>query len=372
MLPLPWRATHLTARRRDTLRRCVWRLAAVFGLVSLGSVVDSSTAVLIAADVQKGADRENAVAAKPAGSADAAFRAVLPDGAVIELVGLCEHPSAGHDWWRPDGSPLGKTPSGEAPKDLTSPRAFNVRLGNPHALDRDIAIDARLPEGGEVELSWQNLKAYGSASTFQKSGDKKVLQSLRSVAQFEPNSRTTLVVHYAPEPWQTYCEFKNWYTRRGKRVRSGSGMVSHGSRTLGVIMARPSEENGTSTLVATYDLDDVEHRDVRIVAVDPAGLELPAGHRSGITAHNAHMLMVRFEHTPLEKIETFLFQSRKFQSVGFRNVSLHRGQKTNFAVHIGDEPWEPTGPHSPRRKRRAAKKSSPPSKEKAALPRTPQ
>ena len=371
MVLLPLRSTRLIARRRGTLRRGAWLLAAVFGLVSIGSVVGSSAAVLIAADVQKGAAPEKAVAPQPAGSADAAFRAVLPDRAVIELVGLCEHPSAGHDWWRPDGSPLGKTPAGESPKELTSPRAFNVRLGNPHALDRDIAIDARLPEGGEVELSWQNLKGHGSASTFQKSGDKKVLQSLRTVAQFEPNSRATLIVHYSPEPWQTYCEFKIWATRRGKRVRQGSGAVSWGRPTSDVILVRPTEENGTTTVVAVFDLDDFEHRDVRIVGVDKAGLTLQAKYWGLIGATKSHLLMAGFEKTPLEKVETFLFQSRKFQSVAFRNVSLHRGQKSNFTVHIGDEPWEPTVPYSQRRNRSAAKQADPASRVKSELPRAP-
>jgi hypothetical protein len=298
--------------------------------------------------------------------------AVLPDGAVIELVGLCEHPSAGQAWWRPDGSLLGKIPAGEAPEELTAPRAFKVRLGNPHALDRDIAIDARLPEGGEVELSWQNLKGYGSASTFQKSGDKRVLQSLRTVAQFEPNSRATLVVHYTPEAWQTDCEFKVWTTFRGKRVRSFSNMVSRGTPTTGVIMIRPTEENGTTMIVASFDLDDVEHRDIRIVGVDRAGLTLHAKHWSHFTPIKSHMWMANFDNTPLEKVESFLFQSRKFQSVGFRNVSLHRGQKTNFQVHIGDEPAEQTAAYSPRRNRSAAKKSDPSSKAKPELSHPPQ
>jgi hypothetical protein len=365
MAPVFLRSSRLAVGQCGNHSRCVVRLAAVSGLVSIGFAVASSIAVLHAADVAKVADPEKAATPQPAGSADAAFRAV------IELVGLCEHPSAGHDWWRPDGSPLGKIPTGEAPKNLTSRHVFDVRLGDSRALDRDIAIDARLPEGGEVELIGRNLNGSGSASTFQKSGDKKVLQSLRIVAQFEPNSRATLVVHYVPAPWQTDCEFKVWNTRRGKRVRSGSGMVAQGTRTSGVIMARPTEENGFTAIVASFDLDDVEHRDVRIVAVDKAGLTLHAQRWTQSDASHAHMHMAIFDNTPLEKIETFLFQSRKFQSVAFRNVSLHRGQKTNFAVHVGDEPVEQTAPSSPRRGRSAAKKSEPSSKAKPDLPHAP-
>ena len=131
MVPLRLRSRRFAARRRGAFRRCVLRLAPVFGMVFIGSAVDTSTSVLFAGDAQKVAAAEKAATPQPAGSADAAFRAVLSDGAVIELIGLCEHPATGHDWWRPDGSPLRKTPTGEAPKNLTSQHVFDVRLGNP-------------------------------------------------------------------------------------------------------------------------------------------------------------------------------------------------------------------------------------------------
>ena len=31
------------------------------------------------------------------------FKAALPSGVIVELVGVCEHPGAGKKWWRPDG-----------------------------------------------------------------------------------------------------------------------------------------------------------------------------------------------------------------------------------------------------------------------------
>ena len=38
------------------------------------------------------------------------FKKTLPDGVTVELVGICEHPSEGKQWWRPDGSKLGQRP----------------------------------------------------------------------------------------------------------------------------------------------------------------------------------------------------------------------------------------------------------------------
>ncbi|MFH1616211.1 MAG: Clp protease N-terminal domain-containing protein [Planctomycetota bacterium] len=47
------------------------------------------------------------------------FKATLPNGITVELVGVCEHPSQGKQWWRPDGSLLE-----EAPYDDDFGRAF--------------------------------------------------------------------------------------------------------------------------------------------------------------------------------------------------------------------------------------------------------
>ena len=38
------------------------------------------------------------------------FTATLPNGVTVELVGICEHPSEGKKWWKPDGSLLGQSP----------------------------------------------------------------------------------------------------------------------------------------------------------------------------------------------------------------------------------------------------------------------
>lgn len=40
----------------------------------------------------------------------AKWRAILPNGAVVEFVGVCENPSGGKPWWGPDGSPLDAPP----------------------------------------------------------------------------------------------------------------------------------------------------------------------------------------------------------------------------------------------------------------------
>ena len=40
----------------------------------------------------------------------ASWSVTLPNGAVVELTGLCSYPTGDHGWWRPDGSPLPESP----------------------------------------------------------------------------------------------------------------------------------------------------------------------------------------------------------------------------------------------------------------------
>lgn len=56
---------------------------------------------------------------KEKASKEPTFKKSLPNGVTVELVGVCEHPSEGKQWWRPDGSLLE-----EAPYDDDFGRAF--------------------------------------------------------------------------------------------------------------------------------------------------------------------------------------------------------------------------------------------------------
>ena len=42
------------------------------------------------------------------------WKVTLPNGATAEFIGICEHPSAGRQWWGPDGSPLEHAPYSNA------------------------------------------------------------------------------------------------------------------------------------------------------------------------------------------------------------------------------------------------------------------
>jgi hypothetical protein len=333
------------AKSRRSLR-CLARLLVLLYLHG-PSVTDSETAKAAEgppsapqagaptpADAKSGpVQQAPAGAAKAAASAEDAYRVVLADGATVQLVGLCEYPSAGHDWWRPDGSPLGRVPAGEAPKDVQQP------MPDERPLLREVALEGTLADGADVDLNDAVTRVLGSSNSQTNSAlGQRTIKRIRAVVQLERDSRTTFVVHYAAQPWTTLSRYEN---------HDGTVLMSNGGSSYGVVFPAPSEEQGSARMVAAFDLDDLAHHEVRIIAFDKKGRKQIANGRYQGGARGVQMVVAWFKKLPLAAIGEFHFQSRKIEHVEFRNVSLHRGQKTNFAMFVEDRPY-PAAPASPK------------------------
>ena len=87
----------LTGRIKHILNRPLPKTARL-GVAGLASVFLSAVLLLPMAQAKR-------TAADPD-----AFTAVLPNGVMVELLGICDYPSEGKQWWRPDGSPLEEAP----------------------------------------------------------------------------------------------------------------------------------------------------------------------------------------------------------------------------------------------------------------------
>ena len=56
----------------------------------------------------------------------------LRNGVTVELLGVCEHPSVGRQWWRPDGSPLTERPyDDEDGRAFLNPGEKGIQAGHP-------------------------------------------------------------------------------------------------------------------------------------------------------------------------------------------------------------------------------------------------
>jgi hypothetical protein len=276
-----------------------------------------------------------------------AFRVRLSDGAAVELIGVCEAPSANHFWWRPDGSALKAPPVG------TFDKSFNVRP-IPNSLLREFAVDSLIGTSAEVSEARHGLDGVlhlaHPSSTVNAGG--KVRQELRLILQIPANSSTTIALDYALGPWETVTTFNR---------PANAIFHSHKRRDgTGVVMGRPDEGKDATSIMATYDLDDLQHKIVRIVAVDNDNhLHLPDGDLQQ-SLRNAHVLLATFRGLKRAQIRSFTFQTRSVQHIDFRNVSLQAGQRTNFEIFVDGKP-------APRHRSAPARRAQPAANDRLQL-----
>ena len=86
----------LSARIRHIISRPIPKTARL-GILGL------LTIILAAAVLLPMAKAERQASVPPTESTPEHFVATLPNGVTVELMGVCEHPSKGKQWWRPDG-----------------------------------------------------------------------------------------------------------------------------------------------------------------------------------------------------------------------------------------------------------------------------
>jgi hypothetical protein len=286
----------------------------------------------------------------PAETPDAngsAFRVTLPEGAIVELVGVCEAPSANHAWWRPDGSSLKDAPPG------TFDKSFKVRA-IPNSLLREFAVDSVIGTGAELFEARHGLDGVlhlAHSSSIVRAGER-VREKLRLVWQIPANPSTTVSLDYAVGPWETITTFNH---------PANAIFHSHKRRDgTGVVMGRPDEGKDATSIMATYDLDDLQHKIVRVVAIDnDSHLHLADGDLQQ-SLRNAHVLLGTFRGLKRAQIRSFLFQTRSVKHIEFRNVSLHPGQRTTFEIFVDGKP-------APRRRSTPARRPQPPANDRLQL-----
>jgi hypothetical protein len=239
-----------------------------------------------------------------------AFEARLSNGVTVELLGVSKHPSQKDSWWRPDGSPLATAPC--------DPLKGSVDGGPDHV--------AR-----EFVVHWHNLPSepVGTGVSFNPSynayaGDNpkrlgKEVAGLQAMTVSLPDQPTvTVSVSMAGGPWQTVLE-------------TDGGSRSMGTRKGGFAFSPPSEKDGRVAITVTHDIIGPESR---VVAVGWDGREHRASSCSSTGAHDFLQLTATFSPLLLKDIKVFRVQTRPYEQVEFRNVSLRPGHKTDVQIVI--------------------------------------
>ena len=298
----------LSTRWRSVATVTTIFMAVALSLFSVGpTVADDADAKHQPAD-PAAADQPDSTETHIADPGNGEFRHKFSSGAVVELVGVCEHPSQGRRWWKGDGTALGQPPY----------EKFNSRVRGPGKTVREFCLRSRdLPDGDS--LIWRVSQGGSSARTTPRTADgEKVLGlDVKAVAMPADAKTCTIRIGVPTGEWVTRHEFDG----RG----SGSIENNHGT----VAYSPAIERNGTVNIVVSHNLkDDI----VRLVAVDIKGnVQRPS--RSSASGGGGFMqLNATFKRIALPEIVEFQLQGRPREWAELKNVRLH---PTNQAGKVG-------------------------------------
>jgi hypothetical protein len=311
------------------LAACSLRVAAIWVLLApLGPVVSATAADPQAPGTKTPARDDSKVQA--VASPLNKFCAVLPDGATFELLGVGESTANDKAWWNGDGSARAKRNLRNVFR-FVNQTPFQAKDAN--LLNRLFVFECT--HKGDASVSEPTLvgetKDSSSGSWSMGLLGSEQMQSTLSV-EILPQSRATVRLKYAAGKWTTIATCP---ATRGIAVELPQG---------GVLFGDPVEKEGGVLLPVAVKSNPEAYR---LVAIDHASREHHSTFGISGLSEGIRLLLPRFQNLPLARIKEFRLQMRTWQQIEFRNISLHRGQKTNFAIYIDDKPYPPQPAKAP-------------------------
>jgi len=247
------------------------------------------------------------------------FMARFPQG-IVELLGICEHPSAGKVWWTPDGTPAPDVPairnsSTVHPGKNERAREFLVRkAGLP---DRASGLVLRVKDAGS-----------SAGYTVEDVNGRHLPECVATSVILPDDLETTdMKVGVALDPWETIV------TRDGRG--SGIETSSVNGRNWNVSVMAAVESQGDTRITVAHTVS--REWEVRMVARTDSGEVTANGTNSQSTEGMSHVTFT-YSGLPLEDIKRFSFQVRPYTWATFENVSLVSGHKTAVRILHARDP----------------------------------
>ncbi|MEN6575120.1 MAG: M56 family metallopeptidase [Phycisphaerales bacterium] len=232
-----------------------------------------------------------------------------PAGPVtVELIGVCEHPSEGKQWWRADGSLMDRAPY----KTTDSKREQEAGF-------KDYELVVRYSGASDISIEWDVPGSRNNSHTGSPLGedDRRIRDLTVSTVRF-PDSQTVATVRVAAAggPWETRAIHKT-LDREGAYNLDDDKIVTFGIAHM---------QDRRLLVPVTINLSSHD-RASRVVAVRGRDEECE-GSVSGAGDNSAHSLTYRFD-CSLSDVKEFRFQTRPWTWFEFKDVSLRPGQKAN-------------------------------------------
>jgi len=255
------------------------------------------------------------------------FAATLPNGATVELVGVCFH-SAGSDLseprrcWRPDGSELADEPFRHARKGTSSGR-------------RQYACEFALRISGPNDYSCATFDSRGPSSVqpvIPLDEKNESIPSLRAFICRFPEGRLedTIRIGVSTAPWRTVETWTDdaWHKR-------DHDTITFPESENPLILTWPRQKGRAVILEMVRSDDSEEARRMFVEDRDGRWHECsPRVHGQGPGLVKEQYWFWRLQRQDLYEIQ---YQTRPYQWAEFRNVSLQPDRRTNVEVVVHGE-----------------------------------
>jgi len=221
------------------------------------------------------------------------FKAALPNGVTVELVGVCEYPSEGKQWWSPQGTIMYKAPY--------------ATTGNKEAHDKEgyqnYELVLRL-QPHNASYNWIVPGGhFGSDTGSPKDQSSHQIRELKSYQTGLPTEqqKTNIRFGVTAAPWKTAVTHKPQDDEETYTVEE-----------FAVAFGIPYERDNKLLLpvVHNYNRKKREYA-VRVIVVTKTGRIIKSGY-SGSGGNKLSSLTYSFRDITLEDVEEFQFQIRPY------------------------------------------------------------
>lgn len=237
------------------------------------------------------------------------WKANLSNGLTVDLIGVCRILSTGKQWWRPNGRLLMDAP-------------YDKLEGGPYFGEFEFLI--RIDGQRDSNYRWKIQGASSLSSTctpVNKEGN--LIDQFKAVAAHFPSDQNSTDLRFgvAVGHWKTSAIYSASNIER-------RCLVANGFAGGGVIFSDPYEHEDQSILVLVHTFPEF---DARIIAIGIDGSLHKTVSSSKLGVRGIRLLKCWYN-LPLSKIKEFCFQTRKYEWVEFKEVSLKAGNVTNTRV----------------------------------------
>jgi len=243
------------------------------------------------------------------------FKATLPNGVTVELVGVCEYPDQ-KCGWSAAGNEIKAVPWRLRDYDLETPENRQH-----YAFVAQISSSTAPSTHWHVQGGWETAYLH---TVNDSSGNK--LEGIEAFAAALPEDRekTVVGIGVATVPWETIATIKE---KQGVSI----GFCKGGEYTIQEPTDHP---DGRTSDVKMVDTIDRSKYALRMVAMTNSGETITSAINSTGGSHlttTSHRYML-----PLKQIKEFQLQTRPYEWVKFKDVSLKPDFKTAVGVEGGE------------------------------------